>query len=274
MSSYLSDNDDDLFDYDPTVEPSDTFTPNDVSSSSSVDSDHHRYSKDFIEEVKNNFRDNADADLLVSQGCISLPISSLYSSFQEAIHAFINSVRHDYFAKTVHLTLDHLTNGHFSMVNLFHRYEMRIVRKIALVELFNQTIAKSDEETISPLLNQLSSLLNIDLTKLYYNSTFVSTINILNHTLTVDRVIYRFLATKTGIDVNPLLMQGLDLENNSSVEALMRSVDLSGFRQQIQDQMFNAFFAAEPNGQTPTLNEMLSEVFNTQSSYMSTFKTM
>lgn len=277
MSQYLSGNDDDLFDYDPSVEDHSSTTSSETSSEtthSSTDHLHTEYHKKFVEDVKTQLNINLDADLDTGTPKINIITSNLYASFQEAINGFISSIKNDYFSKSVHITLDHLTNGHFSMVNMFYFYEMKIVRKLALVELFGHIVIPENEQKMPPFLEEISQALNLNFTQLYYTSTFKSTVNILNHSLTVDRIIYRYLSSRTNIPVDDMLMRPLNLQDNPRIEDLLRRIEIGGFRDNIRNQMFSAFFESQSNGEHQTLPNMLEEFFNTPISYMNTYKTM
>lgn len=275
MSFSLSENDDDLFDYDPSLETSTSFTSSETDSvPTSLSNEQVEHEKQFIENIKNNISFDLDTDLTGENGKVNNITSNLYGSFQEAINAFINTIRHDNFIKSAHITLDRLTNGQFSLINLFYQYEMKISRKLALVELFAHIVKTEENEDVASFLRELSSVLRIDVSKLYYNATFCSTVNILNHSLSVDRIVYRFLSNKTQIPVNEALINGLNLQNSTNTDVLMRSMELVGFQENINNQMFTAFLSAEPNGEQQTLSEMLQEVFNSPVSYINTFKTM
>lgn len=275
MSNYLSDNDDDLFDYDPSLSQ-DSAPSVEAARSSSTGGSTSSVSgseKDFVDSFKNNINTDLDADLDSDKNLISAPISHLYSSFHDAVDSFISSVRRDHHSKSVHITLDQLTDGRFSLVNLFYFYEMRLGRRIALVKLFG-SIFHRDSDSLSPLLEEISSLLKIKFTSLYYQSTFLSTINILNHTVMMDRIIYQFLAGKTGLSVQPFLLNDVNEMDLSEIETLVSSLDIHSFRRSTQDAMFTAFFKASDNDTPADLPAQIEEAFSIPAKYMNSYKTM
>jgi hypothetical protein len=274
MSSYISDNDDDLFDYDPTTDVSSTpeITLNTNSSQATFDTQ-SQMQKDFVDAVKTNLPSNPDADLDESQPTVNAAVSHLYSSFQDAIYSFVGPYRQEGYVKGVHITLDQLTNGHFSLLNMFHYYEMRIARKMGLVKLFG-AIFTSDDDTVAPFLAELSSLINFNITPLYYSSAFKSTVRMLNHSLTVDRIIYQHLAGKTKLLPRPLLINDLNEVSLDDIHDEIIALEINTFRKDIYSEIMTAFFSAQPNDQSDTLSQKLADAFNAPVEYHNSYKTM
>lgn len=280
MSYNISDNDDDLFNYDPAQDSvTQTLNPEStkVTAEPSAD-DTSRHHREFVNSIKSNIED-ADADLGLHDPKMNPLVSNLYGSFQEAINNFIGTIQKDHFAKSIHMTLDELTNGKFSMLNLYHHYEMRIARRSALVNLFGAVFREGQElnedgEEVAPFLRKISELLNINFTHNYYVSTFNVSIDILNHSLTMDKVIYQFLADRLGLPLNELATADMRDMDSAQLEQAVHALTIHGFRDSINNQMFEAFFAAEPNEHSSTLSQRLTEIFNTEPTYMNSMKYM
>lgn len=279
MSYSISDNDDDLFDYDPSQETStqvidQQYTETPVSDISSDDQTKHQ--REFINSLKTNIND-ADADLdLHDDTKMNVLVSNLYGSFQEAINTFVGMISKDTFSRSVHITLDELTNGRFSMLNMFHYYESRIISRIALINLFGTVFHNdsldADEEAIAPFLQKVSDLLKINFTKNYYNSTFNVTIDILNHSLTIDKVIYQFLGDKLHLPLNELTTLDFNELNSADLERIMHNLTSDGFRQTMHEAMLESFMSVESTENNVTLKQRVKDVFNTEVQYMNSMK--
>lgn len=280
MSYNISDNDDDLFDYDPSQETSTQVLDPQVPSSPSDNApdDHSKHEREFIKSIKTNITD-ADADLgLHDDTKMNVLVSNLYGSFQEAINNFVGMTRKDHFSRSVHVTLDELTNGRFSMLNMFYYYEIRIIRRMVLANLFGTVFhdenADNDGEHMAPFLQRISEMLNITFTKNYYVSTFNVSIDMLNHVLTVDKIIYQFLADKLSMTPNELITSDLSQMSIEQVEQAVHGYTFHGFQMSRHQDILSAFFEAEPNEHNATLPQRVSEIFNTEVAYMNSMRYM
>lgn len=280
MSYNISDNDDDLFDYDPSQETStqvlDPQVP--LSTNDNISDDQSKHEREFIKSLKTNIED-ADTDLgLHDDTKMNVLVSNLYGSFQEAINNFVGMTRKDHFSRSVHITLDELTNGRFSMLNMFYYYEIRIIRRMVLANLFGTVFrdenVDNDNEPMTPFLQRVSEMLNITFTKNYYTSTFDVSIDMLNHVLTIDKIVYQFLADKLGIAPSELVMADLSQMSVEQVEQAVHDYSFHGFQMSRNQDILSAFFDAEPNEHNATLSQRVSQIFNTDVIYMNSMQYM
>lgn len=192
MSKY-ADNDDDLFDYDPTldVKPKETFSNLDNKSSTS--------------ELLNSIKDNLNNDIESLTGNLAPNKYKFAASFNMAYHMFLHEPLQEATTKTISIVLNTLTNGDYNLMNIFYETEIKISRKIFFLELVDRAFDDGPEE--ENLLLQINKLLNIDITDIYIRTCFRSTINLCKHSLELDKALYLALSKRLGIPVQQELFE-------------------------------------------------------------------
>lgn len=189
MSNYSS-SDDDLFDYDPENE----FVP---SQSQSFSNDYSKLENNVLKSIKNNL-DEVDLS----------PVHGDKAKFAIAYYAatakFFNVGETQSFVKASRMVLDTLTNGEFSLLQTYYEYEIKISRKMSFLSIFGDAFIPEEDE-LPNFAKEVLEILHIDITPLYINSCFKTVINLTQHTLMVDRYMYKHLANKLNIPVKDYL---------------------------------------------------------------------
>jgi hypothetical protein len=198
MSNYVN-NDDDLFDYDPEEDQSSPVSYNIEDAPKS--------------EFFDNIKDHLDHDLEAT-GNIDTGKFRLASSYQIALHNFVNDTKSEASAKTISIVLNTLTNNDFSLMLMFYETEMRISRRMLFLEISYRAFDKEDEDTVLSL-HKIGKILNIEFSELYINTCFQSTWNITEHALKIDRALYLSLSERLGIPVKQYLFEDVLGANDS-----------------------------------------------------------
>jgi hypothetical protein len=212
-----SDNDDDLFDYDPTV--SDT-SHNTVNSNK-------EFTKNFSTKI------DEDKSLDIESGNLDNAKIRIASAFHGAANHFLTEVGQQSAIKSIFLTLNTITNGDFHLLCYFHELEMRISRRMILIDISREAFKLNNTENgtkVDPgFVKVIKDFFNIELTDFYIKSFFLGTMNILEHTLTLERAMYLTLGKKLGIPVKQYLF--VNIENMSDEE---HEVYLDDYRMQME----------------------------------------
>ena len=122
MTNEAFQNDDDLFNYDPSTESVNN-QPNFSTSSSGT-----KYNSDILDSISKKFEDDKDIDTLGMLGIRIKFAQSLIGSYTEFIQRSVVP-----FHKAVHETLDEITNGRFSMIHMYNYLEQNILRRLIFV---------------------------------------------------------------------------------------------------------------------------------------------
>jgi len=196
MSSYISSNDNDLFEYDPDQEPKTSHTSNDAEDVINP-SDYSTREYDLLKGIQSHFKDSTNGSLDVSK-------IQLAAGFHEATSHFLQDVIPQAAMKSMVIALDTLTEGNYSLLNLYYKTEMRISRRMTFLSLFNDSFASGNiSDAFSKALIQI---LNLDFNDLYVRSCFTSSMAICNHALILDRATYKVLAEKLDLPVKEFLL--------------------------------------------------------------------
>jgi len=217
MSNYISDNDDDLFDYDPQKDSSPTSNYSNFNTSSS--------DNDLLKKLKININ-NSDKEFNTNSAKLAIGFSS-------STYHFIWSVYSESLVKSMIVSLDSLTNGDFSLLIRFHELEMKISKRMDFHLLVREIFIKNDSPSQS--LEELFTFLNIEVSDLYISTCFLSSVAISNHALMLDRSEYVVLAKKLNIPTKHFLLEST-LENESTVH----KVFLSDFNTEVRQAINNA----------------------------------
>jgi len=274
MSTFAN-NDDDLFDYDPSSETENSINETNTAEKLEEITGLSKDQEKLLQQVKDNIT-VSDADIIGdTNNKVNTLRSELYTSFQAAISLLVENIRAEHFSKSVHVTLDELTQGRFSMLNLFYKYELKLARKISLIALFDKVLISKDDEEKSPFIETISELLKIEISPLYIKSSFSTTNKILVHSFTIDKVIYQFLADKLKMPVNQDILD-YDFEHSTveEIENKLNSFTIDNFNKSIEHNMLHAFFSAEKTENNITLQSMLEEIYSTKVEYAHGMRTL
>jgi hypothetical protein len=192
MSSYLSSNDDDLFDYEPDEEvkvESNVETPN-----ASFDSSN---------ELFKNIKNNLDSDLETVEGNIDSPKVKLTVSYHLAYAMFLSEINKDASSKSLHIVLDRLTNGDFTLIKMFYEVEMKISRRLIFLDISREAFKQSENK--ESFLDFLSKTIGVTFTEFHKATCYQSTWNITQHALNIDKAVYLTLSKKLGLPVEQSL---------------------------------------------------------------------
>lgn len=191
MSNYSS-SDDDLFDYDPENE---SYQP--LSNSETSSSDYSELQNDVLKSIKTNL-DEVDVS----------PIHGDKAKFAMAYYAatakFINVGETQSFIKSSRMVLDTLTNGEFTLLQTYYKYEIKISRKMSFLSIFGNAFTSIENE-LPEFAKEVLQILNIDITSLYIEACFKTVVNLTQHTLMIDRYLYKQVANKLNLPVKDYL---------------------------------------------------------------------
>ena len=197
MSSHISSNDDDLFDYDPDLEEK---TSNNFFTSETHDASNFTDSENrILNGIKNHINDFTESDKsILNDNAVRLALG-----FHEASHNYFNSVNSEAMVKSLTIAMDTLTEGNYSLLVMFHKTEMRISKRMHFLSLFHNLFNETDIN--DNFIKSIFDLLKVDVNDLYVRACYSSSIAICNHALKLDRATYRLLSEKLDIPVKEYL---------------------------------------------------------------------
>lgn len=200
-----SQSDDDLFDYDPSVEKSKEQLYNSVSD---IKSDNTLLS-DLSRNIKNNDDQTFDGHTEIRV--------KLAEAILGSYDKWINNASSVAYFSTLNTMLDELTNGRFSVMYFYNTIEQKILRRININTLIGESfIVKNDnnKDTLKEFLTRIGISYDGP-----YLSTYVGTlVRISNHILIREKAMYLSLSERLQLSCNPLIAQ--DSPNFEEVIAL------------------------------------------------------
>lgn len=188
--NYPSGSDDDLFDYDPELE-------DDLKFSLNQSSDFINAEDNIINKINGNLEDiesfvNDKSNVIGNKAALAL-------AFHETVEHFIYSSLPEGDLKSIKITLDNLTNGQYSLVNMFHRLEIRISKRMHFLSIFEKVF--NDDTLPDFMVKTFKDVFKLDMTSFHIKTCYISSLSICNHALVIDRAIYKHLSKKLGIPV-------------------------------------------------------------------------
>jgi hypothetical protein len=163
-----------------------------------------------IEDIKNNF-DHGDKN---RRGALDGDKVRLATSFTGAFYHFTEGeVSKQSLAKSLVIALNTLTKGDYHLLRTFYELEMRISRKMYFLELAytsfvpKELSGRPDDPDVINVFDDLKKLFNFEFSDFYIQTSFLSTVDICEHTLKIDRAQYLTLSKILGIAVNQDLFQ-------------------------------------------------------------------
>lgn len=232
MSSHISSNDDDLFDYDPDLEEktsTNSFAGQTHDTSNFTDSENSIFN-----EIKNHLNDFPESGKsILNDNAVRLALG-----FHEASYNYFNSVNSEAMVKSLTMAMDALTEGNYSLLVLFHKTEMRISKRMHFLSLFQDLFNETDVS--DNFIKSIFDLLKVDINDLYVRACYSSSVAICNHALRLDRATYRLLSEKLDIPVKEnLFVNPSDMKPNEdhqvSYTEFSREVEKN-----INEMMFNS----------------------------------
>jgi len=236
MSNYISDNDDDLFDYEPEKESS-TFI-SDTNQSLSSDND-------LLKKIKDHIQTDNLIDFNTNNAKLAI-------GFSNSTHALLNSVYSESLVKSLIISLDSLTRGDFSLLIRFHELEMKISKRMDFHILVREIFFEN--ESPSKELKELFDFLSIDPTDIYISSCFLSSVAISNHCLMLDRSEYIVLSKKLNIPTKHYLLEST-LEN----EIIPHQIFVNDFQTEVRQAINNSI--------SSDVIDQLKNVYNLHAKY-------
>lgn len=183
-----SDNDDDLFDY----EPEDVITHTENNSSTTS----QKLDNQLLTDIKDNFDDIED------KGSIKGLEARLGSAFLDAANFYVNSAivnGHSFAARYV---LDEVSDGKFSLLEYFKTTEIKIIKMIEFTQLC-ESVLKDENSFVS----QIQDLVGITLSPLHISSVYQTHLKLTRHSLLLNRAIYLQLSEQLMM---PVIMELFD----------------------------------------------------------------
>jgi len=242
-----TDNDDDLFDYDPeqditSSEPT-TYSSSSQSSQKSVN--------DFISDTKSLIEDIvlSDNDEVVDQKKVKLSLG-----FHGATHAYFSRQEHPAFLKSIFMVLDKLTNGEFTLLHILNSKEALILQRMKFISLVQAMISPSSDGTSA--LSDLMKIIKVDYDSDHINIFYATSLNISRHILTLDRAIYSQLCEKLNVPPKDFLFNDQYLDDPIAFAEQSNNFELPSY----QDDAYAAIATMLAN---EGLLERLSQSFST-----------
>ena len=186
--SYVSD-DDDLFEYDPDTEVTQTQA---IPQSNTTDLSDRE--KDLIDNIKEHF-DHTEGSI---KGLEITLASAFYNALSTSTDAFNQSAT----LKSIKMTLDELTDGRYSLIEYFNTIESKIAHKIFFLNLCDAVF--EGDQTYADIVKEI---FDIELTNLHLQTVYYPTIQILRHTLELDKATYLQLSEQLNIPVKMCLFE-------------------------------------------------------------------
>lgn len=187
-------NDEDLFNYNPEEELTSSTNPSESSENDSFDFQ-------FKDEHFQFFKAKTAVSFLQAQGLW----------FDES-HVKTSSGN-----KAVHMILDEITQGRFTLLKNYFQTEMALYRKkdiLYLTSKFMNILSSSDMEHISINVEGSSIKLDMAIISMFINNN----LNIINHSLSVLRALYVHLGEKLNIEIDPSLLENHPLTSDDPEE--------------------------------------------------------
>lgn len=217
MSSYISGNDDDLFDYDPEEIPN-------TSNYTSSDQYH-----DLLNDIKQN---------VISSEDLNTDKARLAIAFFQALHRFTEEPKAQSFQKSISLVLDNITKGDFSLIKKFYELEVSISRRMQFISLFSNSFDNVDIE--NDFAKELFKFLQIDITHTYLHACYRTLVHITNHALILDKFLYRSLSDRLSIPVQEYLF-----DDPSACASNDHPVYYDNYNSRVNDSIYRALATPE-----------------------------
>lgn len=239
MSDVFSQNDDDLFNYDPSKEQT---KPLDFSTSTSSDKPS---SNEIYNHISKNINSNDDSSL---EG-----INGLRVKFSQAVIGsydfWLASSAPVAYSNTINSVLDQITGGRFSDLYLFNYLEMSIIRRNHITQLLNDTFTAEDStssESFKTFMDRIGVNVNDSFVPVYIGTI----VSVTQHIIAQERSMYLTLAEKLQVVPNPAV-----LDANNNYDSIIKNAK-SSVKQTQQDLLDSKFAHNANDGFFEKLNNM------------------
>lgn len=213
------DNDDDLFDYDPsqdsTVHPVTNF-----STSTSNHSSGNEVLDDMYRSIEKVSGDFDDENIRFRVGLAD----SLYSAYE----AFVSKSQVISHISSTAEILDELTNGKYSALYACRQIEQNIFRRLGVHFLVSAILENNAQDEDGVTFKEFLQKMNLSIPDDFVSTYFSTLFRISTHILNVERAMYITLCNKLGI-----VPDSKALDNDSSVKDVNKAIPMtaSSFRE-------------------------------------------
>lgn len=238
MSEFMNENDDDLFEYDPSKEKVNNPTSFDSSSNSKI-------SNEVYDQIAKSMRNN-DEESFIKTNAIRIKFSQ---AILNSYDFWISPTSSLTYFNTVTQILDELTNGRFSDLYLYNYLEANILRRNHIVYLLNQTFNSTDTKD-SKAFNDFFDKLGVSVSDSYIPTYVGTLIRISNHILAKERSMYLSLANKLNLIPNPAV-----LDPNTTVDEVFEATQSNSANTR-KDMLTSRFYSNIDDSFCEKLNNM------------------
>lgn len=215
-----SNNDDDLFSYDPSSTP-----VNNIAFETNFNS------SEVMENISKKIEKSKDDDILGSFSTRIRFAQSLLIAYGEYVGWGAT-----FFHKSIHQTLDSLTSGTFSLLYMFNYLEYNILRRLNIKHLLEGTFIKKHDEVVQEFkkfMDKTGFSLDENFISMYINTN----LEINDHVINNERAMYLLLADKIQKIPNPTIVNPNPSIKDLSDSFIMRTSDY-------HEELFNDIFAS------------------------------
>lgn len=191
--SYRQD-DDDLFDYDPSSDKPTTSYDSKINTNPTSD---NQVLDDIYRQMDNLVHE--DGPESINEFRIRLT-----DSFYEAYYEFSNKSSTVAHIESVHMTLDEMTNGRFSKIYFLKTLEQNIFRRLSIHFLISAIIDENEGDGIN--FKEFLAKANIHVSDDFIPVYFTTALKISSHTLDVERSLYMASCNELGVTPNSLVI--------------------------------------------------------------------
>ena len=216
----FSNNDDDLFSYDPSSAPVNNFSSKDNFNASEV-----------IENISKRVDDNKDGNILGASNTRIRFAQSFLTAYTEFVG--YGAV---FFHKAVHQSLDSLTSGRFSLLYMFNYLEYNILRRINIKYLLESTFIDKEKIDLDGF-KKFMDKTGFSLDEFFISLYIKTNIEINDHVINNERSMYLLLADKLQISPHPVV-----LNPNPTIKELSDS--FSSDASEYHESLFNDIFVS------------------------------
>lgn len=216
----FSNDDEDLFSYDPTSAPSDTSLPKTDFGASEV-----------MQSISKRIEKSKDDDILGSFSTRIRFAQSLLIAYTEFV-----SFGAVFFHKAVHQTLDNLTSGHFSLLYMYNYLEYNILRRINIKYLLEGAFINQKDSVIHDF-KKFMDKTGMSLDQNFISMYVKTNLDINDHIINTERSMYLLLAEKLQTSPHPVV-----IDPNPTIKELSDS--FSSDASEYHEELFANIFAS------------------------------
>jgi len=277
MSQYISDNDDDLFEYEPAEENKDSL----LQKYSEQQYDYINSEKDSHQiEIGNSVLAKTLSETFDKENdldSITLSNASVYRALINAMESFVETDK-TYYLRTQHQILDELTQGKFSLTLVYNVLEIRIAAKKILYNTLNAVFNDNSSKEIELFVELASKLSYEEISNEFLTGSIRTSISILDFTIKLDQILYLHIAEKLNQPIKEILFENDKEDVDIDLQNFIYERSYTEYLRKLEENMLCAFSLSATNvSQTETENqpkkinllERLSEHFEKEVRYTS-----